>query len=1333
MAITATERTEIEKLLVLMFNAAPGATYLSQVVNIYETLGHNLGQLANNLDDIPVFQQLHPNFQTAAEFAADFLTPLGLQNDALAKSFVLDKFNAGVPKGEIMYEGMLALEGVTSGAAAQYVAAKAILDNKTAVSEYYSVTKNVDQTDLNVLQLVLNGVTADTATVTAAETGINNGTLGTAGIEVTLSPSQDTVVGTTSSDTINGLFGDAVAANNTFTAGDSIDGAAGSDRLNLVALGTTASQAITVKNVEAINIQDTIGATFNALLAENNPGISFTSTVTGNTSMVTNASTGSTFGLAGKGNLTVDFTSTSGSADTAKVVLNGVGTSSTAPSTVNVADGNTVEKVTVDTAGTNFVKLTGGSVAASLVITGSGTNTFSLSAGDSLAAVAAIDASASTGTNTFALGGNLNTGTTIKGGTGADTVSATLAAATLTAPAISGVETLSTTFTAAAVVDLGSATGLTTITASDKGAAATTMTFQNAQSTVTGLTVSNVDATAIDSVLKFGYASASKGDLAFKIGSTSATATAVDLGAVTISNVNSLKVTTLGALDHDLNSMLVKGNLSTLDFNVAAGGGLTTGGTDVTGTIGAINITTGAGSFYSGAISGGAGKDIGNVTLTATGTGSELQARIFASGDAGIGNISYTATGNQISGYLTAYASGSIGDVTVSITGDANDFNYHVSGAYISANAGPGILANLGDLTINVTGDDNRVSGSFDAGAGSIGNINVTVTGDGNDVNVSAGASHEYWSDGTSNNVPGGDYYTAGGGNVGDVTVNVNGDSYVQLDVDSSGGVVGNFNVSADNGGVISIDASSTTANWYSGAPDNAGSIGNITVTVGKDSAVYTSGGSSTGYGFSAAGGDIGNISVAVTGDNGSGGLFVHASNASGSDDGSLDSDDYNHGGNVGDISVSVDGDNASYWIQAYASGGSIGNVDFAINGDNASGWMRLYSNWHQSGSTGGDIGNVNITLNDDAGFWFGYSIDGTMGPVTVTGGDNVTLYISGGGGYTPGTAYNGNAVVTSTSVSLGDDAYVYSNINGFSGSVGATTGSFGSSAEDYWYYSTTAVGVMAVGSHTLTYGSGADTVLSFNNAATIGAVTYTAGASSDVSVTVTGTTSSMGKETFVGGDSASSVTVTATGAISSMGGVDASAWLGTSTIDLSGVTPTGTTIRVGAAGSTVTGTEGADNVFLGAGKDTVNFDASPTATDVIFSYTAGAGKDVLNVPLGDANFVAAPLTVNPGAGTAYVADTVVRLIDIAAGQDITTAAGLTTALAAAGEYANVTGAASTSSTIITAASATASTFYVFDATDSDANGTYDVVTLVGVVNGTAAGAIGSLVAANIT
>src|SRR4051812_26239588 len=140
MSITTTERTEIEKLLVLMFNATPGATYLSEIVSMYEGLGHSLAALANTLDDLPAYNALNPNFQTAAEFASAFLTPLGLQNDTFAKNYIIGKFSGGEPKGQIAYEALQALEGVTSGMPAQYVAAQAILNNKAAVSEYYSVT-----------------------------------------------------------------------------------------------------------------------------------------------------------------------------------------------------------------------------------------------------------------------------------------------------------------------------------------------------------------------------------------------------------------------------------------------------------------------------------------------------------------------------------------------------------------------------------------------------------------------------------------------------------------------------------------------------------------------------------------------------------------------------------------------------------------------------------------------------------------------------------------------------------------------------------------------------------------------------------------------------------------------------------------------------------------------------------------------------------------------------------------------------------------------------------------------------------------------------------------
>jgi hypothetical protein len=174
MAITATERTQIVELAVLMFNAAPGATYLSQLVSMYEANGHNLQALAVTLAATPAYQSLNPNFQLASDFATAFLTPLGLQADSVAVAFVTSKFNAGESKGQIAFEAFTALNGITSANGPQYQAAKAILLNKTAVAEFYSEVKAVAELNLSTLQNVLASVTADVASVATAEAAITN-------------------------------------------------------------------------------------------------------------------------------------------------------------------------------------------------------------------------------------------------------------------------------------------------------------------------------------------------------------------------------------------------------------------------------------------------------------------------------------------------------------------------------------------------------------------------------------------------------------------------------------------------------------------------------------------------------------------------------------------------------------------------------------------------------------------------------------------------------------------------------------------------------------------------------------------------------------------------------------------------------------------------------------------------------------------------------------------------------------------------------------------------------------------------------------------------------
>jgi hypothetical protein len=259
MAITATERTQIIELVTLMFNAAPGATYLSDIVSVYEANGHNLQALAETLGQTGIYQSLNPNFQTAAEFASSFLTPLGLQGDAFATDFIVSRFNSGVSKADIEYQAFQALNGVTSSSPSQYVNAKAILMNKEAVAEYYSVATGGSATDLSTLQNVLSGVTADASTVTAAENVIN-GTAG-GGQTFALTTNIDNLVGTSGNDTFVGSIDSSSSPNVlTLNALDTINGGGGVNTLLVNVAGDSIDPSIgagLVTNIQNLTINST--------------------------------------------------------------------------------------------------------------------------------------------------------------------------------------------------------------------------------------------------------------------------------------------------------------------------------------------------------------------------------------------------------------------------------------------------------------------------------------------------------------------------------------------------------------------------------------------------------------------------------------------------------------------------------------------------------------------------------------------------------------------------------------------------------------------------------------------------------------------------------------------------------------------------------------------------------------------------------------------------------------------------------------------------------------------------------------------------------------------
>ncbi len=260
----------------------------------------------------------------------------------------------------------------------------------------------------------------------------------------------------------------------------------------------------------------------------------------------------------------------------------------------------------------------------------------------------------------------------------------------------------------------------------------------------------------------------------------------------------------------------------------------------------------------------------------------------------------------------------------------------------------------------------------------------------------------------------------------------------------------------------------------------------------------------------------------------------------------------------------------------------------------------------------------MTVTLGDSTSFSFDSSIDGTLDSINAVGGDNVSagFSVSAGGG---GSATD-SAMLGDVNIALGDSSTLSFSVSGFSGS----TSNF-----------------------TFAVGDNSDLEFNLQNfTGTAGATSITAGVNSDVTYSA-GDISSIGGLTLTGGDSASTATVKVnSGTVNDFGGVAATGWKGSLTVDLN-VVVVGTTVQVGTGGSDVIGTAGSDNIFLGSGVDTVHFVAPGGAADVLFAFTAGAGKDVIDVAH-IANFATNTFTANPGAATLLANGDAVKLTDIA-------------------------------------------------------------------------------------
>ncbi|QFY88972.2 hypothetical protein D5125_05505 [Magnetovirga frankeli] len=179
----------------------------------------------------PLGGDLYDNDTFAAKLVASMFPELDdADQAALATSVVTYMTNNGLSRGAVAVDLIEALDSIESTHSV-FGASAARFDAAVAAADAYEG----DATDINTLQ--------DIVGTTGSDRGQN----------FTLQPTPDVIKGGSGSDTIFGVVDDAVAAQNTLTAADEIDGGAGND-LMTVLLRSDYDGGATIENVETLQI-----------------------------------------------------------------------------------------------------------------------------------------------------------------------------------------------------------------------------------------------------------------------------------------------------------------------------------------------------------------------------------------------------------------------------------------------------------------------------------------------------------------------------------------------------------------------------------------------------------------------------------------------------------------------------------------------------------------------------------------------------------------------------------------------------------------------------------------------------------------------------------------------------------------------------------------------------------------------------------------------------------------------------------------------------------------------------------------------------------------------
>ena len=1035
-----------------------------------------------------------------------------------------------------------------------------------------NVAEGLEGFKVSLLDAGFNVVASETTGI--LDGAVSNSLILTTGVDNIVASATDVVTG----------LGDLTAG--TYTNGDVIKGVAGTNFNLILNGGAGLGQVQGVGNVNVNLVADT---ELNTVLWSGVGNVDITSSAPNATLHVTNGDIATTYGIETlkQTNLTVDFANAGGAADTAHLMMGGTG-SAAAHSVVDVSSGNAVEGVAIETSGVNVFDLAAGTGAATITVTGSGANTIAVT---SAAAAITFDASAATENQNISFAdGSINSADTIKGGLGTDDV--VTANKMSSAPTMSGVEHLVTTFEGAGFFSGAHITDLETITAN---ASPTVLGGALGFSALPG-TVSEINLNDEKDAVTVAY-SALAPTLAMHYGDAAgATYTHYAFGGLKVTNLTdltvnfdqsynmtgamnditldkantqSLTINETGTGNVDMNEILKADALQSIDISVTGGAWfnmmslkgdslpatamalqtihLSADGpnseVDIDGQWGSDNFITDAQRIGAHAATNNDGPlHLTSITVEGTHGGSaSFDDYLFTSGD--MTSIDVTAQGDRANaGLYSAYVlAGNVGIINVTADGVSADAN-----AYVYLQHG-----GVGAVNVQGLGDSAYAYAEIYAN-GAIGP--VTVNADGVNAYATAyiyGASYDKNGDNGTTIVDGREATGTVSIQAIDVTA-ANDAYYAEIYADNVVGTIEHVNVTTNGASAyayIYVDDQAYIAGTGDVATLNIGAV-TLTAQGHSDYLYYTAD----------MNGTMGNITILAEGTSSDIYAYVNSGMAEGHYITEMT-------GSI--VNVEATGVSADAYLYLDNATGDIASLDVVASASDASATAYIYGDTTLNSL---NIGAVNVEANaHDAYAYADVSAEGSIGPVTVTAsGMHADAYFY---------AYHLDSALLVSSMDVtasGQSAYAYGYIDAGDGMVGSLT-----------------VNATAANAH-------------------VDATVYSAAQVSTVTIN-TGAIASAYADVYID-QQASGGAVTASGA--------GNVWLhygaeGPSTVDAHSLTGAlDFDANFAVAGMQVTGGAGADHIVTGHGNDVLTGGAG---NDVL---TGGAGADVLTGGAGADIFV---------------------------------------------------------------------------------------------------------------